>query len=533
MFLLKIGLILLPAGSVMAWVYPEHRDIALLALQLLDTEQRASLDKLWSEARIGHEERLCSQMADSAQDLNPKCIDFAAWTAIAGDHSCSAGDMLSNVLDTSWIIKVAGVSAELKSRLAVATRRDQRENAVRDSDFSLVRVDPEYVTRAGSNNAHFLFARSDVAMEPEAYAHLALGSNAELNALGAYMWYHLRALAQATRIAHGGIPPDTYPKIARAALADEAFALHFLEDGFAAGHVAGSWGDSSVRKGTHDYYSEHGLEVVTWDHRRFVVLGDAYMRPADAEIAAAAVRDSLAQLVSALQGKMDVIPPADLKEDEPEGFSVCHAAHFPSAAGQQEEILAVVPIIAQTPMPALGPGPGELPRFRSELGPFIGLSTAVSGGAQGGGFGSTQTSATTDSGLDAAVRVGVGLEGVLNQSSDGLAFLDVGVRLDSPTLGSGVPGRGAFTVRLRAPFWLVPGDLIVATPVLALTAPQKLQKMAVESANGGLIPWQSGRASRIGRFQFVLGREVAVSLYGYLGDQTIHHIHAHRKADVA
>jgi hypothetical protein len=335
------------------------------------------------------------------------------------------------------------------------------------------------------------------------------------------MWYHLRALAQATRIAHGGIPPDTYPKIARAALADEAFALHFLEDGFAAGHVAGTWGDSSVRKGTHDYYSEHGLEVVTWDHRRFVVLGDAYMRPADAEIAAAAVRDSLAQLVSALQGKMDVIPPADLKEDEPEGFSVCHAAHFPSAAGQQEEILAVVPIIAQTPMPALGPGPGELPRFRSELGPFIGLSTAVSGGAQGGGFGSTQTSATTDSGLDAAVRVGVGLEGVLNQSSDGLAFLDVGVRLDSPTLGSGVPGRGALTVRLRAPFWLVPGDLIVTAPVLALTAPQKLQKMAVESANGGLIPWQSGRASRIGRFQFVLGREVAVSLYGYLGDQTI------------
>ena len=38
--------------------------------------------------------------------------------------------------------------------------------------------------------------------------------------------------------------------------------------------------------------------------------------------------------------------------------------------------------------------------------------------------------------------------------------------------------------------------------------------MAVDAANGGLIPWQAGMATRIGRFQFVLGREVGVSFYG-------------------
>ena len=38
--------------------------------------------------------------------------------------------------------------------------------------------------------------------------------------------------------------------------------------------------------------------------------------------------------------------------------------------------------------------------------------------------------------------------------------------------------------------------------------------MAVMSANGGLIPWHSGIGTAIGRFQFILGREIGVYLYG-------------------
>jgi len=62
------------------------------------------LQKLWIEVRAGHEGRLCEQVADSAQGMNPNCIDYAAWTAIAGDHSCSARDMLGIVLDAPWIL---------------------------------------------------------------------------------------------------------------------------------------------------------------------------------------------------------------------------------------------------------------------------------------------------------------------------------------------------------------------------------------------------------------------------------------------
>ena len=454
--------------TALAWLYPEHRDITVLAVQRLEPAPRALLEQLWSEARAGHEARLCAQLVDTAPG-NPACIDYAAWPAIAGDHSCSARDLLSTVLDTPWILDVARISARLKRQLATATRRDQRINAMRGSDIELQRADLNYATRAGSNNVHFLLARPDVDIEPEAYARLVLGPGAELNAMGAYVWYHLRALAKAARLAHGDLAPAARAQVALAALADEAFALHFLEDSFAAGHMAGTWGKAAVRKGTHDYYNERGLEMVTWSGHRFVAQGDAYMRPQDAERAATAVRDSLAQLIGALDGKADTDAAADgFAETEPEAFDVCQQSHFPALAGTVADMRALVPIIVQTPVPALGPGPGELPRFHAELGPFVGVSAAVRGVALAGGFGSTQTGVSTTGGLEGAVRVGLGLEGVLNEAGDGLVFAEAGLRQDASTLGAAtVPGRGAITARLRVPFWLIPGDLVLAAPVLA------------------------------------------------------------------
>jgi hypothetical protein len=515
-------LIVLPLVGAIAWVFPEHRDIAVLGVQHLNAEQQTLLQKLWSEARSGHEARLCEQVTQPDQGPTPSCVDYAAWTAIAGDHSCSAQDMLGIVLDAPWILGVTRVSGRLKAQLAAAERRDQRVNAVRDSDIRLQRTDPEYVTRAGSNNAHFLLARPKVDIEPIDYARLAFGPTADLNALATYVWYHLRALAISTRAARGEIASDAHAQAVLSALADEAFALHFLEDSFAAGHVAGNWGKTAVRKGTHDYYSEHGLPVVTWTGKPFVALGDAYMRPEDAERAAAAVHDSLAQLLDGFAGKVVISAPDDPSPNLPEAFDVCHQPHFPKAAGIGDDLRTTAPIVAQTPVPALGAGLGEYPRFRSELGPFIGLSTAFRGGVLGGAFGASQTDVNGTGGIEAAVRLGLGLEGVLNESSDGLTFVEIGIREDAHATGvATVPGRGALATRFRAPFWLIPGDLIIAAPILAFTSPRSLQKMAVQAANGGLIPWQAGIATRIGRFQFVFGREVGLSFYRNHDDHPI------------
>jgi hypothetical protein len=104
-----------------------------------------------------------------------------------------------------WVLDVARISARLKRQLATATRRDQRLNAMRSADIELQRADPHYAARASANNVHFLLARPDVDITPEAYARLVLGPGAELNAIGAYVWYHLRALAQAARLARGAL----------------------------------------------------------------------------------------------------------------------------------------------------------------------------------------------------------------------------------------------------------------------------------------------------------------------------------------
>jgi len=211
-------------------------------------------------------------------------------------------------------------------------------------------------------------------------------------------------------------------------------------------------------------------------------------------------------------------------DNQPEAFNVCREPHFPAAVGTAASVeTIVIPIIVQTPVPALATGKGELPRFRGELGPFLGVSSAASGAGLDGGFGSNENSPGGVGSLELAVRAGFGLEGVMSESGDGLVFAELGLRYDSHSSSSScnncnitatVPARSAITLRLRCPFWLIPGDLIVAAPVLAFTSPKTLAKMAVEAANGGLIPYESGIATPVGRFQFVLGREIGISFYG-------------------
>ena len=106
------------AEPVSAWVYPEHRDIAVLAVETLDPGRRAQFDDFWHAARATHESRLCEMGADSKQALAPSCIDWAALSAIAGDHSCSAAEMTATVLESRWILLVADVAARLKVDLA-------------------------------------------------------------------------------------------------------------------------------------------------------------------------------------------------------------------------------------------------------------------------------------------------------------------------------------------------------------------------------------------------------------------------------
>ena len=567
---LATGLLLVCGGGErgFAWDYPEHRDIAILALENLDPARRTVFDHLWGEVRDAHPARLCQKGADLNQGIMPSCIDWAALSAIGGDHSCSSQEMSDTVLNADWIIEVANIAAKLKvdlsritdeslpeevsldkltikdlrRRLESTRAQAERLNALRTSDTNLQRADPRYATRADANLAHFLLARPRSDISPLEYAELTLTPGSELNALGVWGTYHLEALQKATRLATETLNPDEHRALVFSMLFDEAFALHFLEDAFSAGHVAGSWGVSAQRKGTHDVYNQIGIEVFPWKGKTesMVLRGDAHMLQADAERAAHAARLSLSQVLdTATNAPRDIeVPYTPAAPMHPGHLDVCQSTTFPLRPTElrvtPEALSMGYQVLAHTPVPGLGPGIGALPRYRSELGPFVGLAGAVDGQYVSGGFTPSQGGGVKGT-VDLSVRLGMGLDGVIGDAGDGLVFLAFGLRGDSSSsnsiadpalatqggnIASAIPARVGFSTRLRMPFYLIPGDLLLLAP-LYFIAPDQYLDMAITASNGGVLGWQSGWATPVGRFQFVAGRELGVTVYGLIGEDRV------------
>lgn len=522
-FLVMISIICISNAN--AWVYPEHRRISILAIQQLSQAQQQLLHQIWQEIRKGNELRLSEQVFNLHQPNPVTQIDFAAWSAIAGDHSCSPNNMLETILKSNWILKVASIANQLEEDFLNVKNNTQLVNTLRKSDLKLMRTDNEYVTRAGANSVHFLLPRQTVSVSGKDFLMSSIEAGAPLNAMGAYAYYHQQALHKSKLYASLPNEDPSRTILIMGALADEAFAIHFLQDAYAAGHAVGSWGNASQQKGTHDYYNEHGLAVDTWDGKKQVVFGDAYLKKEDLALTAEAVTKSLAQVLNSISSNnfsnpIKVAPYADT-------FNICNNTLMPT---QQYDIASINEIFQKTLVPGLANGSGALPRFRAEIGSFIGISTALIGSSLSGGFAKDQNTIGGMGGIEGNIRFGIGLNGVLNQSGDGLAFIQFGWRQDgasnnniinsnpsvlaSNAITSAIPARSGYNIRIRMPFYIIPGDLLLAIPTLLFTSPKTLSRMAVGAVNGGLIPWQSVITTKVGRFQMVLGREVGITLYG-------------------
>ncbi len=524
------------ARSALGWIYSEHREITARGIETLDPQHQAALSELWSAAREGQAARLCEMPAAGDQGMKPSCIDLAAWGAIAGDHSCSPKQMLETILESGWILQVAHISARTRVGLAKAKSENERRNAQMNGDLALERTDKEYSSRASAGNAHFLLPRSGG--DPKQYAIEVLRPGAEPNAMALYVLFHLAAMQRAALLGEEHDAPAERAAGARLALALETFALHFLEDSFAAGHIAGSWGPAAERKGTHDYYNEHGLDTDTWSHESLLLFGDGHMTSEDLDRAGKAVRMSLTEVVEALKAgspverdALHVNVPGDILSG---AYDICKASAMPGWPIPSAMHPYLGQVLLETPIPFRGPGFASLPRFRAELGPFIGIASGISGANADGGFASGEGGGVLGA-LDVGLRLGVGLDALLGDGGDGLLYVQGGILMESRSTGGcdpncpsdpllqqfvpGVPARTGLSLRLRMPYWLIPGDLILAAPVLAFTNPKLLEKMGISAADGGLIPWQTKLSTPAGRLQFVVGREVAVHLFGYLGQK--------------
>jgi hypothetical protein len=153
--------------------------------------------------------------------------------------------MLETARQSTWILQVADVAAQLKADLAripvtagsEATERQdnvvadarrrarQRDESGRTGECAAHRGHPaaaggrEYATRAGANNAHFLLARPSPDTTANDYVALTLQVGSEISAIGAYAYYHLSALQKASRLARELLDPAQRDTLARSVLA--------------------------------------------------------------------------------------------------------------------------------------------------------------------------------------------------------------------------------------------------------------------------------------------------------------------------
>ena len=533
-------LMLIPA-TARAWIWPEHRDIAAAAVDDLPAAQRKTLDTMWAEARTLGGKQVCAKLVDpGAQpddvkrgDWDKVCVDFASFPALAADHSCSAEELWSDVAKEPWVVKVVWVAARTKERLAKAKDPAQAEDVWSLSHLAMQYVDPRYLTRAEGNNAHFLVPRGPVETKEDldGYLDRVLLPTADINATGLYTEYHMLALRLAAL--YQAAPPSERAELARRALVAEGVALHFLEDSFSSGHYSAIWGGAAWAKGTHDFYSTIGLTTMTWKGDIFASHGDAHMTERDMKVAAVTVRQSLAQIASAAEGRMPLasraISPA---EKEIEALNFCKAEHLPPPPDDAVARSATAMVLQNSPVPAGGKDTIHPPRVRADMGPFVGAISGASLGTALGGYDSW-ANARLRPGFEIGARLGFGLEGLLTKNMDGQIWVQGEMVFDPGQLDLGcstcpggkrtdpavprVPSRGALKFALRMPFYVLPFDLILLAPVMMLTSPEALQSVVFSAAGGGLLPIQRKIDTSIGTFQFMAGREVGLTLWGYTG----------------
>ena len=530
------------AAQAHAWIWPEHRDIAVEGIRTLPQEDRRALEALWAALKADAGPQLCPVLVDDHAapttafgQWREVCIDFPSYPALGGDHSCSTADLRAATEKEEWGKKVAWVAEWSKGRLASTPNESRRTDAWNESHLAMQYVDPDYLTRAAGNDAHFLLPRLPVEDTEtiDVYVSRAVAPGVDINATAIYVQYHELALRLAARFA--GAPPTERPDLARRALLAEGVAIHFLEDSFSAGHYAATWGDAPWQKGTHDLYCVEGLTSMTWGGKLFASHGDAHMDARDLKVAGAAVRTSLVQLAAAASGRLAVSSsPLSAEEKAVEDVDFCKAKSLPPVPPDAVARRSAIDTLQASPIPSGSSESIHPPRARADIGPFVGAVAGLSAGPAFGGY-DTTSGWRFRTEFEVGARFGYGLEGVLTRAMDGhiwaqASFVADPAQLDASCPGCEggtrtnpayprVPGRSALKLALRMPYYLIPFDLVLLEPILLLADSTAAQHVLFTSTGGGLLTIQRPLSTPAGTFQFMAGREVGLTLWGYLGSE--------------
>ena len=252
------------ARDARAWYFPEHVVIAHDGLMRLPPEIREVIKDAVARARAdgldvcGRVDVLLEEIAENKplstrmllSEVRVDCVPYEALPALAGDHASSAAE-LRTVLTTPKGIEITSAVAYEWRRYKEAVERErapslERMSFVHELDVAFYFIDPGYELRAQKTHAHFV----DAGRPMETLLAATERGDAD-DSLSQFLAHHIRSLERAAR-------GDTTE-----AILEHAFALHFLEDAFAAGHLVmteATWaqGNAHVRQ-RHDFYNARGL----------------------------------------------------------------------------------------------------------------------------------------------------------------------------------------------------------------------------------------------------------------------------------
>jgi hypothetical protein len=255
------------AGTAHAWYFPEHVVISHDGVMQLPPELRDVLKDAVGRARaegLTLCERLDVPLEEVAQkraldtrmvhsELDAGCVPYSALSALAGDHASSIAE-LRTLLTTVKGVELTSAAAYEWSRFQAALGRLpnsslERMSFVHSLDVDFYFIDPGYELRAQATRAHF----TDGGRSLDEVVRTAAATGSVDSSLGQFLAHHLRSLQLAAR---GGVGE---------AILEHAFAMHFLQDAFAAGHLVmteETWkaGNPRARR-RHDFFNAKGLAV--------------------------------------------------------------------------------------------------------------------------------------------------------------------------------------------------------------------------------------------------------------------------------
>jgi hypothetical protein len=265
-FALTLLAALLASTRANAWYFPEHVILLGDGHAALAPELRAIIaDAVAAARREGL--NLCERTDLSLEEVlqhvplrtpmirtpaSVACVPYIALPGLAGDHASDVDELRAVLTGPLGVELVSTVAYEWR-RFRENTLRGQtsldRMSFVHDLDVALYFIDSGYVTRARATRVHF----RDVGRPfDDVLRDLSTVGRID-DQLGRIVFHHMRSLILASK----GKRVE--------ALLEHAFAIHFLEDAFASGHLAmsdASWalGRDAVRL-RHDAFNAEGLMV--------------------------------------------------------------------------------------------------------------------------------------------------------------------------------------------------------------------------------------------------------------------------------